>query len=325
MISEEIVEDVNAAVEKIMKKEGFGAYKYVIEGKSEAGDNYMGDVIFLRVEPEDEKKKAFQLVLKTAKRSKELREGFPVEILYNKELFLYSDVFPAYRKLIEELQPDFGFDFVPKVYLINKERLKETIVMENLKAEEFKVYNRKKPWNLEHSLMAMNYYGKLHALSIALEEKKPELFERIKGNLGMFPADYFDKFDMGKFYRKPFEHVMFLLKKNGRKDLVKKYDGVLDEGINVITNKTLNEKDMIAICHMDCWNNNFMFKYKVRMILFFMKTFHSADFFHYYYLSNKMLFINNIRIISSENHISRKFIGEKNEKPHFEIIIIVSS
>lgn len=266
MIPEEILEDVEEAVAEIMKKECVNHFKYVIEGKSEAGDNYMGEIIFLSVQPEGEKERTYNLVIKTAKRSRDLRDNFPIEIFYNRELFMYSDVFPSYQKFIQEVKPDFKFNFISKVYWLKKELGKETIVMENLKSQKFDIYNRKKPWNMQHSLLVMKQYGKLHALSIALRDQKPEIFQNLKENLGDVIHGFTDKVDMKLLYEKPFEHVMGLLKKIGREDLVKKYDGVFKEGIDVVTNKIEVESEMTALCHMDCWNNNFMFKYEVNFI-----------------------------------------------------------
>ncbi|XP_044755966.1 uncharacterized protein LOC123314721 [Coccinella septempunctata] len=262
MISDEILGDISAAVKEIMKTEGFEDYKFEIEGMSESGDNYMGEVIFLRVEPLGDDGKSYHLVLKTAKRSKDLRGALPIEIFYNRELYMYSDVFPAYRTFIKEVRPDFGFDFLPRVLYFNREYLKETIVMENLKNEGFKLWDRKKPWNLQHSLFAMRHYGKLHALSMALEDQRPGIFGELRKNLGNI-SDVFDKrVDFKKFYEEPVEHIMGLLRKNGREDLVVKYDGLVEEALDHIFNGKTEDEDRIAICHMDSWNNNFMFKYE---------------------------------------------------------------
>ncbi|KAL3277105.1 hypothetical protein HHI36_012463 [Cryptolaemus montrouzieri] len=258
MTSEIIIENLNSMLEKVMDELSVKNYRMEIDGQSETGDNYMGEVIFFRIIPEDDKE-VYHFVMKTAKRSEEFRNKLPIEKIYNRELFMYSEVFPYFRKFIDEMNPNFEFDNLPKLYYVDKGLRQETLIFENLKTNGYKLHDRKTPWNLEHSMFVMEQYGKYHALSFAIKDQKPEVFKHLTKNMTNL-AEEFGGANMKRIYEEPFNRVMALLAKVGRDDLVKKF-AFLMENIETIFIQ-IEEDDKLVIGHSDCWNNNFMFKYK---------------------------------------------------------------
>ncbi|KAL3277106.1 hypothetical protein HHI36_012464 [Cryptolaemus montrouzieri] len=221
MTSKIIIENLNTMMVKMMENLGVKKYKIEIDGQSEAGDNYMGEVIFFRIISEDDKD-VYHFVMKTAKRSEEFRNKIPVEKVYKRELFMYSEVFPYFRIFIDEKNPDFEFDCLPKVYWMDTTPKQETLIFENMKTKGYKLHDRRKPWNLEHSLFVMKYYGKLHALSFAIKDQKPEMLDSLKKNLKSIII-YFHDINVKRFFENPLNNIFELLKKAGRDDLVNKF------------------------------------------------------------------------------------------------------
>ncbi|KAL3277104.1 hypothetical protein HHI36_012462 [Cryptolaemus montrouzieri] len=239
-----------------MEELGETNYRIEVDGKSEVGDNYMGEVIFFRIISLDSKHE-YSFVMKTAKKSEELRKKVPIEEAYTRELFMYSKIFQYFREFIQEVNPEFEFDFVPKVYSLDSSPQQETLIFENLRTNGFKLHDRKKPWNLDHSLEAMKSYGKFHALSLAVRDQKPDIYKNLTKDLKVFEVFDNDKL-MRSFYEKPLRNAIQLLKNANRNDLAIKYEENFDSVLSTPT----EEEDKLVICHSDCWNNNFMFKYQ---------------------------------------------------------------
>ncbi|KAL3277108.1 hypothetical protein HHI36_012466 [Cryptolaemus montrouzieri] len=260
MASEIIVENLNVTMQKVMDKLGVKSYKIQIDGKSEIGDNYMGEVIFFTIFSADDKR-VYNFVMKGAKSSEKLRSITPVEVVYKRESFIYTEVFPYFQKFIDEKNPNFEFDCVPKLYWVDRSPRKETLIFDNLKTKGFKLHDRKQPWNLEHSLLAMKYYGKFHALSFALRDQKPEVFKNFNKNLPNLFEDFSRIIKINQIYEEPFKNVKELLQKAGRNDLVNKLE-FWSENLSSIFENLADENDKLVICHADCWNNNFMFTYQ---------------------------------------------------------------
>ncbi|XP_044755965.1 uncharacterized protein LOC123314720 [Coccinella septempunctata] len=261
MESDEIEQDVRGLIHQLMVEEHVENYDVHFDGKSEAGDNYAGEILFLRVVPKDGKK-PYSLVAKTAKRSKELNKWMPINMVYDREVLVYAKIFPTFRRLIEETNAGLNFDFVPKVYWISDVVSKQTLIFENLKSRGFRLHDRKKPWNLEESLMAMERYGEFHALSMALRDQKPEEYSKLAALMPDIAKEFNKNMDVRAFVEPPLNSMMELLRNRGRDDLVKKYEGFIEEVEDLMNHEVENESDKIVFGHADCWNNNFMFKYQ---------------------------------------------------------------
>ncbi|XP_045467742.1 uncharacterized protein LOC123676091 [Harmonia axyridis] len=261
MECEEIKKDAEDLIHRLMVEEGVEKYKLHFDGKTEAGDNYACVILFLRVEPEGDQK-PYNLVMKTAKRSKDINAFLPVEMIYNRELLIYTKVFPTYQKFIEDTKSVFSLDFVPKTYLTSDISWKQTIIFENLKSRGFRLHDRQKSWDLDHSLLAMEKYGEFHALSLALKHQRPDEYEELVKQMPNVTAEFNKRMDMKFLFQDLLDNVLKLLQKNGRQDLVDKYDGLVEDVDVFIKHPGLDEGDNMLIGHLDCWNNNFMFKYE---------------------------------------------------------------
>ncbi|KAK9874574.1 hypothetical protein WA026_005407 [Henosepilachna vigintioctopunctata] len=120
----------------------------------------------------------------------------------------------------------------------------------------------KKPWNLEHSLMVMEEFGKFHAISFALNDQDPELFKYLTRNMTPLQFEYHHVLNLEAYcIGVILESNMKLLKESGRLDLYDKFDKLHSEVYDTI-NYVVDVEDKRTICHGDCWNNNFMFKYQ---------------------------------------------------------------
>ncbi|KAL3277109.1 hypothetical protein HHI36_012467 [Cryptolaemus montrouzieri] len=170
---------------------------------------------------------------------------------------MYSEVFPYFRKFIKEVNSEFDFDFVPKDYWLESTPFQEALILENMKMKGYKLHNRQKPWNLKHSLKAMTTYGKFHALSFAIKDQKPEVFKHLTKSV-QNSGKYINFEYLNQSFGSHLRNVLKLLKSANRNDLAIKFE----EKFESIIYTPLEENDKFVIGHGDCWNNNFVFKYR---------------------------------------------------------------
>nr|CAI5850183.1 unnamed protein product [Callosobruchus analis] len=117
--------------------------------------------------------------------------------------------------------------------------------------------------NLSHTKKVLQEYAKLHALSFALKDQNPELFSTlIDGCTDNLFLDYLKKPRFRESVIDSFHQGVGILKKYGDDDLAAKYAKITTDGVNRLTEMLVEKNEEKVINHGDCWNNNFMFKYK---------------------------------------------------------------
>ncbi|KAL3277100.1 hypothetical protein HHI36_012458 [Cryptolaemus montrouzieri] len=253
-------EEIQCYLQQLMKKEGIDAYETQFEGQPGKGENYLGNVTFLTVVPKNGGD-AYNLVVKAAKESKELRSAMPVEIAYKRESYMYRVVFPEFRKFVDLMENGVTLNYIPKVFWICDEDLHETLIMDNLKHKGYQPWDRTKPMNLEHVLMVMKSLGRHHALSLALKDQKADEFSEITGVLTNIWIEFCKYLDPVVFHGALLKDVLEFLRDAGRNDLANKFQPIFDDVRIILANET-PEEDRLVICHGDCWNNNLLFKYE---------------------------------------------------------------
>ncbi|KAK9874584.1 hypothetical protein WA026_005417 [Henosepilachna vigintioctopunctata] len=255
-----VMQDLRTFTNELMMKEGIEDYDLHIKGYSEKGENYLGDVTFFSVVSKESKKK-YNLVMKTAKRSEELRKVMPVGMAYKRESFMYREIFPEMRKFLKSAGDIVSIDYVPKIYSLCDEEGRESLIMENLNDLGYRLSNRKKPMDLECVLLVLKTLGKYHAVSMAMREKSPKIFEDKAQHLTNIRLKFLESTDSEAYNTPLIENACKLLEQAGRQDLADKIDDKIKKQVLPLTCSLTSEEDKLVICHGDCWNNNIMFKY----------------------------------------------------------------
>ncbi|KAL1378500.1 hypothetical protein pipiens_015546 [Culex pipiens pipiens] len=114
------------------------------------------------------------------------RQHFGAMIIFEREFEAYSKILPAIyefqreRGVTEELGE--GFFNAPKCYLAYFEAKKEetAILMEDLRLQGYRMWNKMIPVDYEHVKLLMVQLGRLHAVSFAMKDQRPEMFEPLK-------------------------------------------------------------------------------------------------------------------------------------------------
>lgn len=259
------LEDLQLWVAEAMKKENCSNYELDISGGGMKGDGYLGEVVFLNVSTSE---KCYKLVVKCAKKADALRKITPLRECYEREIFMYSKVFPLMLEYQLEKNITDKFTNFAKCYSICSEEYKEAVVLENIKSRGFELHDRLKTMNLNHVHLMFKNYAKFHGMSFVLRHQKPAVFNSLIKNMTDVFGKFFIQSNLIDSMVVDFKKILKLLKDEGEDNVVEKFNGFEHLFKEVLTNSTFPENKTSVILHGDCWNNNMMFKYDVRCFIY---------------------------------------------------------
>ncbi|KAJ8957794.1 hypothetical protein NQ314_006469 [Rhamnusium bicolor] len=267
--------DLESWISDMMKKQEIAHYKMDVSGNTTKGDGYLGEVTFIKIIASAEKggEKYYNLIVKSAKKSDEFRKQTPIREAFEREIFMYTKVFP--------------------IFLCAVKTKKESLILENLKTEGFEIHDRKIVQNLNHALFVFRNYGKFHAISLALKSKKPALYKSLTKNMTNVMGRFISQSKMITNFINDVKSAIDILRNSGREALALKFEGFEDGIEDYLINYANPNNRQSVITHGDCWNNNMMFKYEdenknqpidIRFIDFQLSTVASPVFDLSYYL-----------------------------------------
>lgn len=269
LLEVKVTDYMRESLDKVASSEGFVNYDIKVDHGSAIGDGFVG-LMFKATIRELDSDKVLSVLLKSPPENYVRRHDFGALALFKREVLMYNEVLPAFVKFQEErkIKAPQGFFEFPKCYFAEYSDEKEdaVIIMGDLRDSGHKMWNKFKPTDIEHTKLLMASLGRLHAVSFAMKMHTPELFEKFKelddfmsqgkmaeGFMGMLAAsidkaaDCLDPNDAKRRAR-----VMML-----KEDLFGTMKG--------LTNPDAAEPYAV-VTHGDCWSNNFMFHYKVRVV-----------------------------------------------------------
>ncbi|CAK1584111.1 unnamed protein product [Parnassius mnemosyne] len=120
-----------------------------------------------------------KLFAKSAIVNENIRAQTQFEI-FETEMFFYSELLKQFQEMEKHHNvPTEHRLATVKFYGCNREHLKEILVLEDLSAQGFDIYDRLKSFDWNHASKAVTELSKLHALSIAYSKEYPEKFDAL--------------------------------------------------------------------------------------------------------------------------------------------------
>lgn len=253
---------------KIAKNENFLEYNIDTNSGSKHGDNFLGvmtsaTINGIKNENGVEIKTELHLLCKTPPANEIRRKNFKSGIVFDREIYIYSTLLPAFVQFQQEkgLSVSDSFLSFPKVYAYETDVENGThiLVMEDLRSKNFIMYPKDEVINIDHELFIMRELGKLHAISFAMQDQRPnefEKFKKLKDTFGEFLI--FGK--ISAFMNQSIDRAAEVLKNPEHKKLMQDFRNTfVDTYDEFLFGPSSNE--FAIITHGDCWNNNFLFKY----------------------------------------------------------------
>ncbi|CAH0550362.1 unnamed protein product [Brassicogethes aeneus] len=256
----EVPEQVENILKTITKDENIDEYDIDIHAGNKKGDGFLGELLFLDV-IEKKTDKVLSLVFKKAFQQANLRDKMPIRQTFINEIYFYEDVYPELNKLQSDGNITNKFTNIAKCFYSTLEPCKEYIVMENLKAKGFEVFDKTKLLSMEHIELIFKTYGRFHGISFALSKKNPEKFQEIDEKcvnvFNIFGTEDHFKTAMLTMAKSVYDKLI-----PGEDDkLIKSLEKYLDKGHDYYLEGINYKGKYNTINHGDCWSNNMMFKY----------------------------------------------------------------
>lgn len=177
---------------RIAHEEGFSEeYDVKHESGSKTGDGFMSSLLSIKLVGLRRQKASSKLELdelalicKLPPNNVTRQENFVSERIFRQEVYVYNNVLPTLTAFQEECKfpKEYLFTCFPKCYVAFHEdgNSASLIILEDLRAAGFEMWDRTKPTNFEGSRLLMEQIGRLHGLSIAIREQKPDVFQKLR-------------------------------------------------------------------------------------------------------------------------------------------------
>ncbi|XP_055304313.1 uncharacterized protein LOC129569492, partial [Sitodiplosis mosellana] len=257
---------ITSHVHEIAKSEGFTSYTIESKAGSNHGDNLvaiMNAITLCGTKTENCTTEKLHLLCKEAPANETRRKHFNSEMIFNREIFVYSKILPAFARFQKEkgLSEADSFVSFPEVYAFeaNQDDGSFLLIMEDLKAKNYKMWPKEKIIALDHELLVMKNLAKFHAISFAMKDQRPNEFDEFTRLQDTFvPIVVTGK--MRSFNNKSIERAANVLKRQEHKKLMLDFLHTFGDTIKEFLCGA-SSREFGVIGHGDCWNNNFMFSY----------------------------------------------------------------
>ena len=253
-------------VEKVLKTDKGDTTEllsFQIKAFTQKGDNYSAVVTSIVVKYKTENEPATVTYVAKINPCKSEELDTMNQLVFKKECSFYSEILPLLNSELERVgEANLR---IPRCFHCITTKGKEVIYLENLRQNGFKMVDRKKGMDAEHTHMILKEVARLHGASILLMsraeyhgvdmvDKHPgleEMFAMTFPNNTTFP-DYMNTYletaakisDCCEGYEKVASYLRSL----------KGSSAISFDEVMKVT------PQFSVICHGDCWNNNFLFR-----------------------------------------------------------------
>ncbi|XP_058452119.1 uncharacterized protein LOC131430888 [Malaya genurostris] len=258
---------IHEAMAKMAPELGFtpGQFQVSFEVGSSKGDGFVAEMFRARI---TEGNRSMVVLCKIPPTNAARRKQFNSMIVFDREVFAYSSFLPAIYEFQREKgiteEQGVGFFNTPHCYLAYCDATKEesVIVMDDLRLKDYRMWNKMVPVNYEHTKLLMVQLGRLHALSFALKDQRPDVFEKFKVPDPMTEAfqknpPFIDMMCM------TLDRALTTLEPNeeiARQKLLKLKSTMFNDMVNLTDANPVERYAVVG--HGDCWSNNMMFSYE---------------------------------------------------------------
>lgn len=188
------------------------------------------------------------------------REAYKSDKLFRNEVEFYTKIMPELIKY-QTTRTDETFQAFPKCYLARHDLL----IMEDLQTRNFQMPDRKTGLSVNEIQRVLSEVATLHSLGLAYKFECPEQFENLKSLIkeGIFCT-------ANESWYKNYYEQLTTNAINMVSDILPSESKYVRAMMDFIGNPSFfsqmvelvhTESTLSAICHGDCWANNFLFKY----------------------------------------------------------------
>ncbi|KAK5646580.1 hypothetical protein RI129_005044 [Pyrocoelia pectoralis] len=251
------------AVEECLKEVGIGNYTLRFSPGVDGDENMGGCIIKAdAIDRTKTEKSLTNFILKCSPPSKILRSMVPVKELYNIEIYIYSTVFPEFTRIQKEKNILNPFTSYPRFYKSLTDDGEEMLVLQNVKMLGYKHRDRQQPLDYDHILSIIKQYAKLHALSYAIRNQKPKLFESFEKNMRNHLFGNFSFGGLAEMINQRTINAWKVLDPVKDDLLYDQFSYFAENPTQVLKNLIQSTSRNKVISHIDCGIPNILFKHE---------------------------------------------------------------
>lgn len=259
---------IHDAIARVAPTKGFtpGHFRLSFDVGSDKGDGFSADMFRVRVVTERDGPREWSLLCKIPPLNEARRKQFDTMVFFEREVTAYSKLLPEIYEFqrAKGVPRELGFFNAPDCYLAYyvKEREESVILMDDLRLRSYRMWNKTVPVDYEHVKLLMIQLGRLHAVSFALKEQRPEMFEQFKvpdpvsvmmTSNAMFSVMLCMSLDRALGVLEPEEDKLREILEKSKGDLFTWLRDLVDPN---------NSEPYAVLNHGDCWINNLIFQYE---------------------------------------------------------------
>lgn len=261
----------------IAKKEGFENFDEScvdLNSGSSQDDGFFGNLVAVTISDKTvgecngnsgKQLTSLHLLCKLIPANEETRVEMNMDAIFARETFFYQNVLPAFEKfqLAKGLNASNGFLGFPKCYACVCDESKDefVIVMEDMRARNYGMWPKKQPVDLGHVQSVLKEMAKFHAVSLALNDQQPEVFQKLKTVYDLFRS-LMKRQTFINYFNGSHERAVNILEERLPQH-APKFRSIW-ENAGPLLDKVLDGdvfEPYSVLVHADCWNNNILFKY----------------------------------------------------------------
>ncbi|XP_037717741.1 uncharacterized protein LOC119552055 [Drosophila subpulchrella] len=177
--------------------------------------------------------------------------------VYTREMDMYERILPRLADLVRHELGDSRKLFAGTV---NVDRKRDSIIFEDLSLEQYRVADRLKKLDLEHTHLVLEKLANFHAAGAALAEREPGIFSK------NFDRGFFNQHTRG--YESIMRNLLQALSRSLElePELRQRYQAKIDRLVNHVMDygersTSIRPGDFVTLAHGDLWTTNIMFQY----------------------------------------------------------------
>ncbi|KAM3965972.1 uncharacterized protein ACR2FA_012829 [Aphomia sociella] len=245
---------------EVIEGRGYTDGKVFINTLGQAGDNYMANV--KRIIIEGNNGSTLKMIAKIAPTNEMSRAKMQAQILFRNESIMYTEVLP---KLVEiqktESTPVEDYLRFAECYGVLLEEPHELILLEDLQVSNYTMLDRFVSLTNESIKLNLKNFATLHALSMVLKKRNPNVFEDISQNL-VDSLSSFDELSEFQYYFESLEKDALSIVEgskyqNAMRGTISKF---LEQHKKIMKDQAKLKYSVVI--QGDGWTNNIMFKLK---------------------------------------------------------------
>lgn len=251
-------------LERIIADEKVSCHSVEVNSGSQVGDGFLGELFCVVITGKcGSSEKTLNLLCKLAPSNKNRRREFFADIVFSREAYFYNKVLPAFIDFQREkgLSTSDQFNAFVKCYaaLADDQSEQYAIIMDDLRANGFRMWNKAKPTTIENARLGMREMGKFHGISFALKHQRPDVFDEFR-QLVDISREFFKSPNLQGLFQATFARALSALRCEQHKEIITE----LNKNTQKYFEECLNENSASrfgVVAHGDFWNNNILYRF----------------------------------------------------------------